>query len=37
MFLMQSQYTILGILLGGARNIENIRILEKLNLQVGQT
>ena len=34
---MQSQYTILGVLLGGADNIGNIRIPHKLNLQVEQT
>ena len=33
---MQLQYTILGILLDGADNIGNVRIPEKLNLQVGQ-
>ena len=32
MFLMQSQYTILGILVDGADNIGNVRIPEKLNL-----
>ena len=34
---MQSQFTILEILLGGADNMGNIRIPQKLNFLVGQT